>query len=87
MGWIKNSKNEPSASLTMSLIAFIAVTVWLVTWLIATPFGAPVPTFDAATAMAYLTPVLTLYFGRRWTSDNGRVKAEGTGEKYDSEDS
>jgi len=24
--------------------------------------------------------ILALYFGRRWTSDNGRVTAEGVGE-------
>jgi len=82
MGWIKNSKGEPSASLTMSLVAFIAVTTWLITWLVATPFGAPVPTFEAATAMAYLSPILALYFGRRWTSDNGEVTAEGVGEQH-----
>jgi len=80
VGWIKNSQGKPSASLTMSLVAFITVTLWLLVWLIATPFGAPVPIFEAATAMAYLSPILALYFGRRWTSDNGRVTAEGVGE-------
>lgn len=80
VGWIKNSQGEPSASLTMALIAFIMVTLWLLVWLIATPFGVPVPVFEAATAMAYLSPILALYFGRRWTSDNGRVRAEGVGE-------
>lgn len=87
MGWIKNSKGEPSASLTMSLVAFISVTTWLVAWLIATPFGVPVPTFDAATAMAYLSPILALYFGRRWTSDSGKVTAEGVGEMHVNRDS
>lgn len=80
VGWIKNTQGKSSASLTMALIAFIAVTLWLLVWLIATPFGVPVPIFEAGTAMAYLSPILALYFGRRWTSDNGRVVAEGVGE-------
>lgn len=79
--WIKNSEGEPSASLTMSTVAFVVVTLWLLTWLIATPFGAPVPAFDAATAMAYLTPILALYFGRRWSINNGKLTAEGSGER------
>lgn len=80
--WLKNTQGEPSASLTMSVISFLVVTLWLLAWLIATPFGAPVPPFDAGTAMAYLSPILALYFGRRWTSDNGRVTAEGVGERH-----
>ncbi len=78
--WIKNTEGKPSASLTMSIISFLTVTLWLLVWLIATPFGAPVPAFDATTAMAYLSPILALYFGRRWTSNNGKVTAEGVGE-------
>jgi hypothetical protein len=85
--WLKNTKGEPSASLSMSVIAFLVVTLWLLAWLIATPLGAPIPIFDAATAMAYLSPILALYFGRRWTSDNGRVTAEGSGERHDLDDS
>jgi len=79
--WIKNTEGEPSASLTMSVISFVTVTFWLLAWLIASPFGVPVPAFDAATAMAYLSPILALYFGRRWTSNNGKVTAEGVGER------
>jgi hypothetical protein len=80
--WIKNTQGEPSASLTMSVISFVVVTLWLLAWLVATPFGVPVPSFDAATAMAYLSPILALYFGRRWTSNNGQVTAEGVGERH-----
>lgn len=80
--WIKNTKGEPSASLTMSVISFVSVTLWLLVWLIATPFGVPVPAFDAASAMAYLSPILALYFGRRWTSRNGEVTAQGVGERH-----
>lgn len=73
---MRNTQNIPSASLTMSVIAFLVVTLWLTAWLIATPFDVPVPTFDAGTAMAYLSPVLALYFGRRWVSNNNSGPTE-----------
>lgn len=77
--WIKNSKGDASASLTMAIVSFVVITLWLIVWLVATPFGVAVPAFEASTAMAYLTPMLALYFGRRWTSDGGKVTAEGAG--------
>ena len=83
--WLKNTAGKPSVSMTMSVVSFLVVTLWLLVWLVATPFGVPVPAFEAATAMAYLSPILALYFGRRWSSNNGNVVAEGTGEKFDSE--
>jgi len=76
--FFKNTAGEPSASLTMALIAFLVVTLWLLIWLIATPLGAAIPEFDAGTAMTYLMPILTLYFGRRYTAKikNGDKAAE-----------
>lgn len=64
---MKNSNGQPSASLTMALVSFILVTAWLVFWVVGTTFGLHVPEFAAGDAMAYMTPLLTLYFGRRWT--------------------
>ena len=78
--WIKNTKGEPSASLTMVVVAFVVVTLWLVVWLIVAPLGVPMPAFEVTTAMGYLMPLLTLYFGRRWTSDGTKVSGEGVGE-------
>ena len=79
--WIKNTQGEQSASLTMSIIAFSVVTLWLIAWLIATPFEVPVPMFEAGIAMAYLSPILALYFGRRWSSSNGKNISENQKEK------
>lgn len=76
--FMKNSAGEPSASLTMTTIAFFIVTLWLLAWVIGTSFGLPVPAFDATAGMTYLTPLLTLYFGRRWTSNSqGAWTGEG----------
>jgi hypothetical protein len=66
--FLKNDDNKPSVSLTMVVISFNVVTLWLIVWVVGTAFGLPIPPFDAMAAMGYLTPLLTLYFGRRFTS-------------------
>lgn len=66
--FLKNDQGKPSVSLTMTVISFTAVTLWLIVWITGASFGLSVPPFDAMTAMGYLTPLLTLYFGRRFTS-------------------
>ena len=76
--WIENTQGEPSSSLTMAIVAFCVVTLWVVCWLILVPLGIPVPAFEAGTAMAYLTPILALYWGRRHTSNNGVSDEEKT---------
>jgi hypothetical protein len=74
--WLNNTAGNPSASLTMASVAFGTVTAWLLWWLIGTSLEYPVPSFDVGVAMAYLIPMLTLYFGRRFVED----KAPGGGE-------
>lgn len=71
MLWIKNTEGKPSASLTMAFVAFILVSAWLVTWVVAALFKVEVPAFDVASAMGYLSPLLMLYFGRRFTDTKG----------------
>ena len=66
--FLKNTDGKPSASLTMMIVGFLIVTCWLLFWVGGRAFGLPVPEFDATSAMAYLTPLLGLYFGRRYTS-------------------
>lgn len=74
--FIHNTAGERSASLTLAVIAFVAVTGWLVAWLVCTPLGLLVPPFDASAALQYLTPILALYFGRRHTDSKGQHKSE-----------
>lgn len=66
--FLKNDANKPSVSLTMVVISFNVVTLWLIVWVVGAAAGLPIPPFDAMAAMGYLTPILTLYFGRRFTS-------------------
>lgn len=65
--WIKNTSGQKSASLTFVCVAFTVVTLWLVVSIISKIGHIEIRQFDAAGAMAYLTPLLALYFGRRWT--------------------
>lgn len=65
--YLKNKEGDHSVSLTMVVISFTVVTLWLCLWVTLTAFDLTVPAFDATSAMAYLTPILMLYFGRKNT--------------------
>lgn len=65
--YLKNKDGQRSVSLTMVVVSFGVVTGWLVLWLVLASFGLTIPAFDATTAMAYLSPILMLYFGRKNT--------------------
>lgn len=65
--WIKNTKGEKSASLTLVMVAFVIVMFWMVVSIFINPFGFEVMPFDASEAMMVLTPLLGLYWGRRNT--------------------
>lgn len=71
---LRNSNGEKSSSLTMAIVSFVVITLWLVFWLIGNSAGLSVPEFDSATAMAYFTPIAGLYFGRRATETWERSK-------------
>lgn len=70
--WIKNTTGQASASLTMTVVAFLVVTIWLLVSIVAKIGHVEIREFDAGQAMGYLTPLLALYFGRRW-SDGTRT--------------
>lgn len=66
--FIKNNEGKPSVSLTMVVVSFGIVVLWLVGWLVGATFALPVPPFDALSAMSFLVPILSLYFSRKFTS-------------------
>lgn len=73
--YLKNKNGEHSVSLTMAVISFTVVTLWLTLWVILTAFDLTIPPFDATSAMAYLSPILMLYFARKNTdAKNGGNK-------------
>jgi hypothetical protein len=65
--WLKNTSGQPSASLTFATIGFFVVTLWLLVSIVAKLGHMEIRPFSGSEAMAYLTPLLALYFGRRWT--------------------
>lgn len=65
--WIKRSDGQPSASLTFSFIAFIVTTLWLLLSIFEKIGPLDIRPFNSSEAMAYLIPILALYFGRRLT--------------------
>lgn len=65
--WIKNSRGEASATITFMTIAFCVTTLSYVASIFESIGPMTFRSFDAAACSAYFVPLLTLYFGRRWT--------------------
>lgn len=65
--WIRNTKGEPSASLTLIMVAFTLVMLHMMLSIFVKPFGLEISPFSATDAMVILTPLLGLYWGRRST--------------------
>ena len=49
------------------VIGFIVITLWLIASIFEELWGLKIRAFDPASAMSFFTPLLTLYFSRRWT--------------------
>ena len=73
---LKNSAGTKSASYTMMVIAFVVVTLWLTVSIVAKIGNIEIRAFSGSEAMAYLTPILALYWGRRWSEDKAETGTE-----------
>lgn len=62
---LKNTDGQKSASFTMMIIAFAAVTLWLIASIVQKIGHFEIRPFSGTEAMAYLGPILALYWGRR----------------------
>lgn len=65
--WIKDTAGYPSASVTFVTIAFWVTTLWFIVSIVHKIGPVEFRAFDPAAATTYLSPLLALYFGRRWT--------------------
>jgi hypothetical protein len=82
--WLKDTSGNASASVTFATIGFFVVTLWLLVSIFSKIGHIDIRQFDGGAAMGYLTPLLALYFGRRWTDGtktldidpNAKVKPE-----------
>lgn len=74
--WLKQSDGKPSASLTMVFLAFNVCLLWLFLSIVEGLGPIKVRAFDAGQAMTFLTPLLGLYFGRRFTDSKNQPSSE-----------
>ena len=65
--WMKNSAGQPSVSVTFVTVAFVVTTLSYVASMFEQIGPLQVRQFDVGACGAYFIPLLTLYFGRRWT--------------------
>jgi hypothetical protein len=61
---LKNSEGKPSLSFTMVYMVFFISLIWFALSIFEIPH---VKAFDVTTASGFLSPLMALYFGRRWT--------------------
>jgi hypothetical protein len=65
--WMKNSNGEASATITFTTISFVVTTLAYIASIFESIGPVSFRAFDAGACSAYFIPILTLYFGRRWT--------------------
>ena len=65
--WINNTVGKPSMSATFATVAFFTTTAAYMASIFEKIGPVSLRQFDAAACSSYMIPILTLYFGRRWT--------------------
>lgn len=65
--WIKDSKGYGSVTVTFTTVAFWVTTVAYLMSIVEKVGPVSIRPFDVAACSAYFIPILTLYFGRKWT--------------------
>jgi hypothetical protein len=64
---LKDSRGQGSITVTLMLVSFWVTTIAYLLSLVGKIGDVEFREFDPAAASAYLIPILTLYFGRKWT--------------------
>ena len=70
---LRDSRGQGSVTVTLMLVSFWVTTVAYFLSLIGKMGNVEFREFDPAAASAYLIPILTLYFGRRWTDSKKEI--------------
>jgi len=70
--WIVGTDGKASMSATFATIAFLATTTAYVASILESFGDFKFRAFDSAACGAYMVPILSLYFGRRWTEKNSK---------------
>ncbi len=72
--WIRDSKGSGSVTVTFVTVAFFVTTLAYILSIVEKVGPVSVRPFDVAACSSYFIPLLTLYFGRRWT--DAKFKSE-----------
>lgn len=76
--WLRNTKGKPDAALTMMVLAFLTVTASYVASVVGEidikSIHLVFEEFNVSYATTVLIPLMSLYFGRRWTDANAKNK-------------
>lgn len=72
---LKNSDGKSSLSFTMVYTAFIVSLVWFGLSVFKIPH---VKDFDVSITTGFLTPLMALYFGRRWSEPKSNSNEESS---------
>jgi len=65
--WIKDSKGYGSVTVTFTTVAFWVTTCAYIMSMVEKVGPVSIRPFDVAACSAYFIPILTLYFGRKFT--------------------
>ena len=65
--WVKDAKGHGSVTVTLILISFWVTTIAYILSLFEKLGSLPIRPFDVAACSTYFIPILTLYFGRKFT--------------------
>jgi len=77
--WIRDEKGKKSASLTLAVVAFTICSFWIGLSIIEQIGDIKIRAFDSVAAVAYMSPCLALYWGRRKTkADDEKHERETT---------
>lgn len=65
--WVRGANGKPSISATFATVSFFTTTAVYIVSIFEKIGPYAIRPFDAAACGIYLVPIMSLYFGRRWT--------------------
>lgn len=74
--WVISTDGKPSITATFAVVAFFATTAAYIASIFESIGSLAFRSFDTAACSAYMIPILSLYFGRRWTEKAGAKKED-----------
>lgn len=78
--WVRGSSGKPSISATFATVSFFTTTFVYIISIFENIGPYRIRPFDAAACGIYLVPIMSLYFGRRWT--DSRFANMNPGQQY-----